>query len=54
MSLQRTLQWLFLAARLLERISADGRRLRPVEVVEEYDKTIHDELDLLREAGAGG
>lgn len=28
----------------------DGRRLRPTEVVEEYKKTILDELDLLREA----
>ncbi|MPW30405.1 ubiquinone biosynthesis regulatory protein kinase UbiB [Agarivorans sp. B2Z047] len=29
---------------------ADGRRLRPKEVVEEYRKTIVDELDLAREA----
>ena len=27
----------------------DGRRLRPVEVVEEFERTIFDELDLLRE-----
>jgi ubiquinone biosynthesis protein len=27
----------------------DGRRIRPVEVVEDYEKTIFDELDLLRE-----
>lgn len=31
----------------------DGKRLRPVEVVEEYEKTIIDELDLLREAANG-
>lgn len=31
----------------------DGKRLRPVEVVEEYQKTIVDELDLLREAANG-
>jgi ubiquinone biosynthesis protein len=30
---------------------ADARRLRPVELVREYRKTILDELDLLREAG---
>ena len=37
-------------ARWLERISADGRRLRPREVVAEFDKYLHDELDLVREA----
>jgi len=31
--------------------SADGRRLRPREVVAEFEKTIGEELDLLREAG---
>lgn len=35
-------------ARLVNRIP-DGRRLRPVEVVQEYRKTILDELDLMRE-----
>jgi ubiquinone biosynthesis protein len=38
------------AAAWLERISADGRRLRPREVVAEFDKYLHDELDLMREA----
>ena len=37
-----------LLARLL-RLSADGKRLRPLEVVEEFERTIIDELDLLRE-----
>lgn len=41
---------LFTIARLARRYSKDARRLRPVEVVEEYNKTIHDELDLMREA----
>jgi len=31
--------------------SAEGRRLRPREVVAEFEKTIADELDLLRESG---
>ena len=31
----------------------DGQRLRPVEVVSEYEKTIYDELDLLRESANG-
>jgi ubiquinone biosynthesis protein len=38
------------AASLVERLWRDGKRLRPREVVAEFDKTIHDELDLMREA----
>ena len=38
------------AASLVERLWREGRRLRPREVVAEFDKTIHDELDLTREA----
>ncbi len=34
----------------LPRLLPDGRRLRPVEVVLEYEKTLLDELNLLREA----
>lgn len=34
----------------IERWSQDGRRLRPREVVVEFDKYLHDELDLMREA----
>ncbi len=33
-----------------ERLWADGRRLRPREVVAEFHKYLHDELDLMREA----
>jgi len=36
----------------LERLSADGKRLKPREVVAEFDKYLHDELDLLREAAS--
>jgi ubiquinone biosynthesis protein len=36
----------------LERLSADGRRLKPREVVAEFDKYLHDELDLVREAAS--
>ncbi|HEY7776029.1 MAG TPA: AarF/UbiB family protein, partial [Kineobactrum sp.] len=43
-------QLLLTLARLLERYSADGKRLRPIEVVEDYRTTIFDELDLQREA----
>jgi ubiquinone biosynthesis protein len=38
-------------ARLADEYWADARRLRPVDLVREYRKTILDELDLLREAG---
>jgi ubiquinone biosynthesis protein len=37
-------------ALLVEKLWSDGKRLRPREVVAEFDKTIHDELDLAREA----
>ncbi|CAG7596897.1 ubiquinone biosynthesis regulatory protein kinase UbiB [Candidatus Vallotia tarda] len=37
-------------ARWAERLWADGKRLRLCEVVEEFAKYLHDELDLMREA----
>lgn len=37
-------------ARWVPRLLPDGRRLRPVEVVRDYEKTLIDELNLLREA----
>ena len=48
--IRQDMAWLFVLARLAERVSADARRLRPVEVVGDYEKTIFDELDLMREA----
>ncbi|MCA0327022.1 MAG: ubiquinone biosynthesis regulatory protein kinase UbiB [Proteobacteria bacterium] len=36
----------------IERLSADGKRLKPREVVAEFDKYLHDELDLVREAAS--
>lgn len=44
------LAWLYLLASLAERVAPEARRLRPKEVVSDYEKTIYDELDLLREA----
>ncbi len=43
----RLMHWL---ARIIEASSADGKRLRAIEVVEEYRNTIINELDLKREA----
>ena len=37
-------------AMLLEKLWPDGRRLKPREVVAEFAKYLHDELDLMREA----
>jgi ubiquinone biosynthesis protein len=34
----------------VDRLSADGKRLKPREVVAEFDTYLHDELDLVREA----
>ena len=48
--IDKDLRLLRAAATLIEKISADGRRLKPREVVAEFDKYLHDELDLLREA----
>jgi ubiquinone biosynthesis protein len=41
---------LYALARLARRYWPESRRLRPVEVVAEYEKTVLDELDLMREA----
>jgi ubiquinone biosynthesis protein len=48
--IDQDLQLLHLLAGWVERLSADGRRLKPREVVAEFDAYLHDELDLVREA----
>ncbi len=48
--IQRDIQVMYAVAELAMKYSADGRRLRPVEVVTEFHKTLLNELDLLREA----
>ena len=49
-AIARDLGVLYLFARLAQRYWSEGYRLRPVEVVREFDTTLHDELDLMREA----
>lgn len=44
---------LLTVAKVLQKWMPDGKRLRPVEVVAEYRRTIKDELDLLRESVNG-
>ena len=48
--IERDLEVLQALADLAHRYWAEGRRLRPRELVAEYHKTILDELDLMREA----
>jgi len=50
-SIRKDIELLYLFAGLAQRFWADGRRLRPLEVVAEFEKTLYDELDLVREAG---
>lgn len=48
--IERDIALLYALAELVERHLSEGRRLRPVEIVADYDRTIHDELDMMREA----
>lgn len=48
--IERDISLMKTVAGLAERYWKDGRRLRPREVVAEFEKTLYDELDLLREA----
>jgi ubiquinone biosynthesis protein len=48
--IERDLEVLHALADLAQRYWPQGRRLRPREVVAEYEKTVLDELDLMREA----
>ncbi|MBA4255777.1 MAG: ubiquinone biosynthesis regulatory protein kinase UbiB [Polaromonas sp.] len=50
--IEKDLALMRLMAGWVERLSADGKRLKPREVVAEFDKYLHDELDLLREASS--
>ena len=50
--MEKDLSLMRLTAGWLERLSADARRLKPREVVAEFDKFLHDELDLVREAAS--
>lgn len=49
-TIQRDIGLLYILADLAERYWKEARRLRPREVVAEYEKTILAELDLMREA----
>jgi ubiquinone biosynthesis protein len=48
--IEKDLALMAMMAGWIEGLSADGKRLKPREVVGEFDKYLHDELDLVREA----
>ncbi len=52
-TIRKDMDLLFTLARLVHAVWEEGRRLRPVEVVAEYEQTIFDELDLRKEAANG-
>jgi ubiquinone biosynthesis protein len=51
-AIEKDLSLMRMMAAWVERLSADGKRLKPREVVAEFDKYLHDELDLVREASS--
>jgi ubiquinone biosynthesis protein len=53
-TIRHDIELMYLMANVLQHSGNTGKRLRPVEVVKEYEKTIIDELDLLREAANAG
>lgn len=48
--IERDIEVMYALASLVKRYWKDAKRLRPTEVVAEYEKTILNELDLMREA----
>lgn len=51
-AIEKDLQLMRMMAGWVDSISSEGKRLRPREVVAEFDKHLHDELDLVREASS--
>jgi len=49
-AIEKDLGLMRMMAGWVESLSSDGKRLKPREVVAEFDKYLHDELDLVREA----
>ncbi|WP_374348334.1 ubiquinone biosynthesis regulatory protein kinase UbiB [Chitinimonas sp.] len=49
-TIESDLALLSVLALLVEKLFSDGKRLKPREVVAEFDRYLHDELDLQREA----
>jgi ubiquinone biosynthesis protein len=52
-SIGEDISLMHIAAGWVEKLWADGKRLKAKQVVAEFDKYLHDELDLMREAANG-
>ena len=52
-TIRKDIAVLYTIARLVQALWVEGRRLKPVEVVADYENTIFDELDLRKEAANG-
>ncbi len=50
--IEKDLSLMHMMAGWVEKFSSDGKRLKPREVVAEFDRHLHDELDLIREASS--
>ncbi|MCT9813396.1 ubiquinone biosynthesis regulatory protein kinase UbiB [Acidovorax sp. Be4] len=48
--IDKDLQLMHMMARWVESLSAEAKRLKPRQVIAEFDTYLHDELDLIREA----
>ena len=48
--IRRDVSLLYYIAQLAERYWSEGKRLHPTEIINEFEKTLLDELDLMREA----
>tara|TARA_A100000164_G_scaffold295350_1_gene269279 strand:+ start:118 stop:1683 length:1566 start_codon:yes stop_codon:yes gene_type:complete len=48
--ISKDIDLMYIFANLIENWWKDGKRLKPVEVVKEFEKYLYDELDLIREA----
>jgi ubiquinone biosynthesis protein len=52
LAIEKDLRLMRMMAGWVDNLSNDGKRLKPREVVAEFDKYLHDELDLVREASS--
>jgi len=50
--IKRDIELLYIIAKLAEKYWSQGKRLRPEEVVNELEKNLYDELDMMREAAS--
>ena len=50
--IRKDIKFLYSAAKWLQRLWKDGKRLRPTEIIAEFEKTIFYELDMLREGAS--